>query len=146
MGRWMLILVGPLPATVLLLPFLFAGGLGEAIALGAALVDHRRSGAERWATVATTGTILLWVAAAAAGVLALWVAVLAGPGTDFSQTRLRWWLVAGLMLGLFAAARWLWTLASIGRSYDALTWARWLGLLAGPLVLGGYYVVLLLRH
>ena len=86
MGRWVLILVGPLPATVLLLPFLFAGGLAEAIALGAALVDHRRSGAERWATVTTTGTILLWVAAAAAGVLALWVAVLAGPRTDFSQT------------------------------------------------------------
>ena len=146
MGRWVRVLLGPLPATVLLLPLLLAGGLGAAIGLVAGLVEPGRSAAERWATVTTTGTVLAWVAAAAAGVLALWVVVLAEPRPGLSKARLRWWLVAGLVLGLLAASRWLWTMAGGGHSYGPLTWAVWLGLLVGPLVLGIYYLGLLLRQ
>jgi hypothetical protein len=145
-GRWVRVLLGPVPATILLLPLLLAGGLGAAIGLVAALVEPGRSAAERWATVTTTGTVLGWVAGAAAGVLALWVVVLAEPRAGLSQARLRWWLVAGLALGLLAAGRWLWTMAGGGHSYGPLTWAVWLGLLVGPLVLGIYYLVLLLRQ
>ena len=146
MGRWVRVLLGPVPATVLLLPLLLAGGLGAAIGLVAGLVEPGRSAAERWATVTTTGTVLAWVAAAAAGVVALWVVVLAEPRAGLSQVRLRWLLVAGLVLGLVAASRWLWTMAGGGHSYGPLTWAVWLGLLVGPLVLGIYYLVLLLRQ
>ena len=77
MRRWIRVLLGPLPATVLLLPLLFAGRLGAAIALAAGLVEPNRSLADRWATVTASGMVLGWVAAAGVGVLALWVAVLA---------------------------------------------------------------------
>jgi len=33
MGYWLRVILGPLPATVLLIPLLFAGELGSAIAL-----------------------------------------------------------------------------------------------------------------
>src|SRR6185436_2578954 len=54
-GRWIRVLLGPLPATVLLLPLLFAGGAGAAIAFVAGLVEPGRSLAERWASASTAG-------------------------------------------------------------------------------------------
>jgi len=62
------------------------------------------------------------------------------------QAPARRWLAAGLLLGLLAAGRWLWTMVAGGHSYDALTWAVWLALLLGPFVLGSYYFLLLLRR
>jgi hypothetical protein len=47
---------------------------------------------------------------------------------------------------LLAAGRWLWTLVAGGHRYDAVTWVVWLVLLVGPLVLGSYYLVQLLRR
>lgn len=90
--------------------------------------------------------ILAWVAAAGVGALALWVVVLADSPTVVRQARLRWWLIAGLVLGLLAATRWLATMMGGGHSHDAHTWAVWLGLLIGPLVLGTYYLVLLVQR
>jgi hypothetical protein len=59
----------------------------------------------------------------------------------------RWWLATGLFVGLIAAGRRLWTMAAGEHSYGPLTWTVWLVLLLGPLVLGGYYLlVLLLRR
>jgi hypothetical protein len=145
MGRWLRVLLGPLPATVLLLPLLFAGGLGAALALVAGLIEPGRSAAERWASVSAPSVTLAWVAAAGIGTLALWIAVLAEAPTTLRQTRLRWWLIAGLALGLLAAARWLRAMGASGRSYGPLTWVVWLALLAGPLVLGSYYFVHLVR-
>jgi hypothetical protein len=145
-GRWVRVLLGPLPATVLLLPLLFAGGLGAGIALLAALVELGGSAGERWATVTSTGMVLAWVAAAAVGVLALWVVVLEEPAAALKQAPARRWLTAGLLIGLLAAGRWLWAMAAGGHSYGTLTWAVWLVLLAGPCVLGSYYLVLLLRR
>lgn len=146
MGRWVKVVLGPLPATVLLLPLLFAGGLGAAIALLSVLFDPARSAAERWATVVSTGVVLVWVAAAGLGVLALWLVVSAETPTALREAPARWWLAAGLAIGLIAAGRWLWTMAAGGHSYGTQTWAIWLGLLLGPLVLGGYYLVLLVRR
>jgi hypothetical protein len=144
-GRWVRVLLGPFPATVLLLPLLFAGGLGAAIALVAALVEPDLPGAERWSTVTRTAVVLAWVTAAGVGVLALWVVTLVEPPAALKQAPARRWLAAGLLLGFLAAGRWLWTMTAGGHSYDPLTWAVWLTLLAGPLVLGSYYLVLLLR-
>jgi hypothetical protein len=144
-GRWVRVLLGPLPATVLLLPLLFAGGLGAAIGVLTALVESGRSAAERWATVTSTGVVLAWVAAAGVGVLALWIVVLAEPPAALRRAPARWWLVVGL-LGLMAASRWLWTMAAGGYSYGTQTWAVWLVLLLGPLALGSYYLALLLRR
>ena len=144
MARWIRIIVGPLPATVLLLPLLFAGGLGVALALLAGLVEPDHSTAERWANFTSAAMLLGWVMAAGVGVMALWVTVLASPAT-LKQSHKRWWLVAGLLVGLLAAARWLWLMAGRGHNYDLLTWGVWFGLLGGPLLLGSYYLVRLLR-
>jgi hypothetical protein len=145
-GRWLRVLLGPFLATVLLLPVLFAGGLGAGIGLVTALVEPGRSPEDRWATVTTTGLVLAWVAAAGLGVFALWVVVLAEPLATVRQAAARWWLTAGLLLGLLAAGRWLWVMTTGGHTYGPLTWAVWLALLVGPLVLASYYVVLLVRR
>jgi hypothetical protein len=146
MGRWLRVLLGPLPATVLLLPLLFAGGLGAAIALATGLLQPNRSPAERWAMVSTSGMILGWVAAAGVGVLALWLVTLAEEPATLRQSPIRWFLAAGLLIGLIAAARWLWVMGVGGHSYGTQTWVVWLGLLVGPIVLGSYYFIQLLRE
>lgn len=146
MGHWLRVLLGPLPATVLLLPLLFAGGLGSAIALVTGLLQPNRSLAERWAMVSTSAMILCWVAAAGIGVLALWLVTLAEESDELRKYPSRWFLAAGLLVGLVAAIRWLWIMWAGGHSYDPLTWAVWLGLLTGPVVLGAYYLLQLLRE
>jgi hypothetical protein len=137
---------GHAPATVLLLPLLFAGGLGSAIALVTGLLQSDRSPAERWAMVSTSGMILGWVIAAGIGVLALWLVTLAEEPATLRKYPTRWLLAAGLLVGLVAAGRWLWVMAASGHSYDAATWGVWLGLLIGPVVLGSYYLFQLLRE
>jgi hypothetical protein len=67
------------------------------------------------------------------------------PPATLKQSPARHWLAGGLLLGLPAAGRWLWIMAAGGRNYDTLTWAVWLVLLVGPLVLGSYSLVRLLR-
>jgi hypothetical protein len=146
MGRWIRVLLGPLPATVLLLPLLFAGGVGAAMAFATGLLEPHRSPDERWAMVSTSGMILGWVAAAGVGVLALWLATLADEPAVLRQSPTRWFLAAGLLIGLMAAGRWLWIMNAGGHDYGQLTWAVWLGLLAGPIMLGTYYFVQLLRE
>ena len=146
MGRWLRVLPGPLPATVMLLPLLFAGGVGAAIALIVGLMEPGRSATLRWASVSASVITLAWVAAAGIGVLALWVSVLAEDAAALRRPPLRWWLVAGLGLGLLAAGWWLWTMGASNHDYDLRTWIVWLVMLAGPLVLGSYYLVSLLRH
>jgi hypothetical protein len=144
--RWVQVLIGPLPATILLLPVLLAGGLGAAIALLATLFDPSRSLGEIWATVTTTGVILAWIVAATLGVLALWAIVLEENPAFLRQPAVRWPLVMALALGLMAAARWIWTMVASRHSYGAMTWAVWLALLVGPIVLGAYHLAGLLRR
>jgi hypothetical protein len=129
----------------MLLPLLFAGGLGTAIALVTTLVEPGRSAPERWAVAGGLGLILAWILAAAVGVLALWLAALAEPPTALKHAPHRRWLAVGLLVGLVAAVRWLAVMAAHGHSYDALTWAVWLLLLGGPVVMGAAYLVFLLR-
>jgi len=145
MWRWLRVLLGPLPATVVLLPLLFAGGLGAAVALVTALVRPGQLPGERWESVTGPALMVGWVAAAAIGVAALWFAVLADEPATLRQAPARWWLVGGLSIGLLAAGRWLWVMGFGGHSYDPLTWGVWLALLMGPLVLGVYYLVQLVR-
>ena len=64
MARWIRITVGPLPATVLLLPLLFAGSLGVAFALVNSLFQSDHSAAERWADLRAATVLLGWVMAA----------------------------------------------------------------------------------
>jgi hypothetical protein len=144
-GRWLRVILGPLPATMLLMPLLFAGGLGAAAGLVAVMVQPGPSLAERWSNLLTPMTMLAWIAAAAAGVLALWLVVLAGTPADVRQSPLRWWVAGGLAVGVFAAARWLWLMAAGTHAYGGATWGLWIVLLVGPLVLGGYYLLQLVR-
>jgi hypothetical protein len=145
MGRWLRVLFGPLPATVLLVPLLFAGGLGATLALTTGILQPDRSLDERWAIVSSSGVILVWVAAAVIGVLALWLVTLSEGSPALRQGPARWFLAGGLLIGLVAAGRWLRLMAVAGHEYDPLTWIVWLGLLGGPVVLGSYYFIRLLR-
>jgi hypothetical protein len=53
MARWLRVLLGPLPATLLLVPVLLAGGLGTVMALVTGVAAPGQTPAERW--VALTG-------------------------------------------------------------------------------------------
>jgi hypothetical protein len=141
MGRWIRVILGPLPATLLLIPILFAAGLGTALALVVELIDPGRSLADRWFALRTTGRLLVWIAAAGAGVSALWAIVLAESSDTVSRPAARLWLAAALVAGLIAASRWLWVMAASSRHYDSHTWMLWLALLGGPIVLSVYDLV-----
>jgi len=90
-GRWVKVLLGPLPATVFFLPLLFAGGVGAAIALIAVLRDPAFSTLERWNSVLSTTVLLIWIAAAGVGVLALWRVLTERPAA-LREGPHRWWL------------------------------------------------------
>jgi hypothetical protein len=145
MPRWLRLVLGPLPATLLLLPMLLAGGLGGAIALRTALTAPGRSTAERWSDATSNGMFLAWIVAAAVGLMGLWIVVLAESTVTTRRPLARWALTVALLAGVVAAARWLWLMAASRHDYDARTWALWLVMLVGPILLGLYYVILLVR-
>ena len=146
MGRWIRILLGPLPATLVLLPFLVVGGVGTVLAILAGLVAHGHTLDESWRDLMGAMPILLWVAAAVVGLLALWIAVLAESPAALRAAPGRWWLAAGLLVGVMAAAPWLWPFPRAAPGYGPTTWAVWIALLGGPIVLGLYYLAALLRR
>lgn len=146
MGRWIRILLGPLPATLVLLPFLIVGGVGTVLATLVGLGARGRTLDESWRELAGTLPILLWVAAGVVGLLALWIAVLAESPATLRAAPFRWWLAAGLLVGVVAAGLWLWPVMTTAPGYGPATWAVWIALLAGPIVLGIYYLRALLRR
>lgn len=145
-GRYVRLILGPLPATVVLLPLLLGGGFGALIALLVTLWGAPGSAGARWPAVLETAPLVGWIGAATVGVIVLWVVVLTDARAAPRTAAARGWLVAGLLLGLLAAGRWLWTMAARGERVEPLTWMVWLALLAGPILLGGYYLVVLLRR
>ena len=118
--------LGLAPATLLLLPFLLAGALGTAMAAVA-------GGAVDWAIAVLIG----WVLAGVLGITALWVVVLRDGGAGL-RLGSRLVLAVGLLLGMAAAARWIWVMGANGHRYGAVTWAVWILLLGGPLVVASF--------
>src|SRR5438876_10096537 len=144
--RWVMIVevvLGPLLATLCLLPFLLFGGVGVVFAILATLADPSLPLSSSLAMVLPQLTLMLWIASAAAGVAALWVAILGSDGEADFRPGVRLMLVACLLLGGLAASRWLWMMSRREPAYSALTWATWLALLLGPLVVGARYVWIL---
>src|SRR5438046_6351711 len=144
--RWVMIVevvLGSLLATLCLLPFLLFGGVGVRFAILATLADPSLPLFSGLAMVLPQLTLILWIASAAAGVAALWVAIL-GPEeeADF-RPGVRLMLIAGLLLWGLAASRWLWVMSRREPAYTALTWATWLAVLLGPLVVGARHVWIL---
>jgi hypothetical protein len=108
------------------LPFLFAGALGVATSAVA-------GGAINLATAMLIGWALGGALGGALGIAALWVAVLSDGGANLGQPS-RLVLAIGLVLGMAVAARWLWVMGTNGHRYEATTWAVWVLLLGGPVV------------
>jgi len=124
LGPILEVVLGLAPVT-LVLPFLFIGGLGTALAV-------IRGGAVDWATIVLVG----WVIAGMLGIATLWVVVLTEATATSGRNR-RLLLSLGLLLGMAAALRWLWVMGTGRHRYGAGTWAVWLLLLGGPLVVAG---------
>jgi hypothetical protein len=133
-GQWRLrqvaeLALGLVPATFLLLPFLVAGALGTAMAAVS-------GGAVDWAIAVLIG----WVLAGLLGISALWVVVLSDGAARLSPGS-RVVLTVGLLLGMAAAARWIWVMGTNGDRYGAATWTVWLLLLGGPVVVASFRLV-----
>ena len=125
--------LGLLPATVVLLPLLMAGAGGSAIAVLAILADGAKPLSMRLTMALPPVGIVLWVLSAALGILALWISML-GRETVAHQPRVRVGLVACLLVGSVAAILWLYVMGTGRESHDLLSWAIWIGLLGGPLI------------
>jgi len=119
------VVFGLAPATFLLFPFLLAAVLGTALAVVS-------GGAMNLATA----MLIAWALAGAVGIAALWVVVLSGNAANLGRSA-RVVLSVALLLGLSAAMRWIWVTWTSGHRYGAMTWAVWLLLLGGPIVVAG---------
>ena len=124
--------LGLAPATFVLLPFLFVGGLATAMAVIANGAVDRGS-----------AVLFGWILAGVLGIAALWVVVL-GDGAGHVGRRSRLLLAIGLLLGMAAAVRWLWVMGTSVHRYGPATWAVWLVLLGGPLVVASLRLAQLL--
>ena len=141
--RWLRILLGPLPVTLILIPLLLAGGAGVVFAIIGTLMLPALVPSATWVTVGYLLLLIAWIAAAAVGTMALWAAVLANSVAELRTSPSRKGLVIGLLLGVGAAGAWLCVMAR-GPAWGKSTWGVWLGLLVGPLVFSLYYLVKLL--
>ena len=121
------IVLGLAPVTFFIFPFLVVAVVG----MGFAEVAR---GAMDWAL----NEQIFWALAAAAGVVALWAIVLNDGARLPWRSRIA--ITLGLLLGMVSAVRWLSSM--MGRhSYGASTWAVWIVLLGGPLVVGSLRLV-----
>lgn len=133
MSRWFKIVVGPLPASVILLPVLMAGGIGVLLAVLSHLLALGHMCGESWRAIAQLAVILVWIA------------VLASSPVALRHGPMRWWLVAGFVAGLISATRWLSVMVA-QRVHDTATWSVWIAMLLGPMVQSLYYLTVLLRR
>ena len=133
-----------LPATVLLIPFAMAGATGAAFAAMAILFDRSIPSSARLTMLRVPAEFILWTVGAMVGLSALWLAVL-GELDVTHRPRLRLVLILGLLVGIVAALRWLFVMGQSSENYDRATWATWLGLLAGPIVVGTRHLLLLVK-
>ena len=126
------ITIGPLPATILVVPMVLGVTLGNLFALYAWLTGPDEAGS----TIAILGILelLAWSFASLLGVIALWVAVLLP--TPPVSTRARVLLLGGLMLGLYGAIRFISVILNreLEGMFDSIL--LWLLLLAGPVLIG----------
>ena len=116
------VVVGLGPATFFLFPFVLVGVLAMVLAeIAGGAIDWARAGQ------------IFWALAGAAGIVGLWVVVLndgagrLGPGARLALTGV-------LLLGIVSGVRWLAKMAMSGHRYEATTWAVWILLLGGPIV------------
>ena len=137
--------LGLLPATVVLLPLLMAGAGGSAIAVVAILADGAKPFSMRLTMALAPLGIVLWVLIAALGMLALWISVL-GHESVAHQPRVRIGLVACLLGGSVAALLWLYVMGTGPGSQGLLSWAIWVDLLGGPLIVSARHLVLLVMN
>jgi hypothetical protein len=133
------IVLGPLLATLVLIPLLLAAAMGVALSIAATLAESSGSLADRFAGVRSQLPLFLWVGSATLGILALWPAVLRRPEDAGLVARLS--LIAGIVVGEMAATRWLWLMEHHRPDYDLQTWAAWLALLLGPMLVGARHAV-----
>jgi hypothetical protein len=140
------IILGPLPATLLVLPFAMAGAAGTAFAAAAILADRAIPFSSRLMMLRGPGELMLWILSAVLGLSALWFAVLADEMEVPHRSRLRVVLILGLLVGIAAAVRWLFVMGRSGENYGRATWVTWIVLLLGPIVVGARHLFLLVTR
>jgi hypothetical protein len=128
------IIFGPLLATVFLVPFLTAGAMGVGFAILATLAEPSQQLSARFKTVQPQLMLIAWAVGAVVGVVALWVSILRREEESDYHKQTRLILVACLLLGEVAALRRFWVMVHLEPAYGVLTWATWLCLLLGPIL------------
>jgi hypothetical protein len=139
------VVLGPLLATLFLIPLLLAAAIGIGLSVVATLADSSQSLSGRLEAVRPQLMLVLWAACAAVGVSALWAAILRREEHAY-DSRLRFILFAGILLGEIAALGWLWVMTRQEPGYGTYTWAVWLALLLGPMIVGARYMIALVRQ
>jgi hypothetical protein len=136
-----------LPATCFLLPLLVAGAFGSLIALITIASESSTPFRHRLFGMILPATIVCWVGAAALGMLAAWIVVFEQTMDSLSYSRRqRYAYLVCLFLGEIAGMGWLFVMFTQQRGNNAGSWAVWLALLVGPLVVGLHHSFRLLRN
>jgi hypothetical protein len=134
------IVLGPLLPTVFLLPLFLAISVGLVLSVIAGR-EASSVGSHSYAGTSSIVGLGVFLGAAIIGLAALWTAVLFD-STRPKTLKARWLIVTGLVIGLVAAGKWVSHLALSGNHYGITTWAVWMALLGGPIVLSLYYIIL----
>lgn len=136
------VLAGPLPPTLLLLPFVAASLVGLLIAtvwkLATAGISDAFAGFP-W-------SLVFWEIGAMLGIIGLWLAILVSPAYLAERPAQRRAIVAMLVVGLVMAVSWLLEMRSHSAAYGLSTWTTWIGLLGGPICVAGYRLHDLVTH
>jgi len=138
--------VGPLPATILLFPFAIGGAIGSGFAVFMILADRTNSFSTRATMLLIPGVSILWTLSAMLGVSALWFAVITREMNVTHRPRVRNILVIFLLVGIVAAVPWLVVMGTGRETFDRSTWAVWIVLLLGPIVVGSRHLLLLVME
>lgn len=137
------IILGPLPPTVLILPFGVGGLIGNIIAFFAIAADPDFGGGHQTTALANVFWQIASGLCVVVGLFALWVAVLFDARSLRSRGALFLGLLVALFLGAIQAMRWL--LLILSSDYSLSTTLLWVFLTVAPLLVAGSRIVQMLR-
>ena len=139
------IVLGPLPPTLLILPLVAGGVVGNIIALFAIAGDPSFGNGDQANALGGVFWQIVSGLCVMAGLFALWLVVLVDARTRASNRVTLAATVAALGLGAFQAARWLHIVLSHDPGYPLTTKLLWIFAAAGPVIVAAGSVPRLVR-
>ena len=144
LGNWLELLLGVLPATLLMIP-LFMLGVGVIVGL---LFAAGQSSLQTMSPIIVSGTMIFGsLMAGLSGLVSLWCVMFLGIDAISKRRRLRIFVILFLLFGIMDASYWLFGMVKTGHPWgkNLQDWV-WSYALVGPIWVGLRYLFALIRH